>query len=61
MTKIPKPKTTSQIVRVSREAKDHLFRVVDERRAQGLSASGASVLNELILSIPLKGGKEPTA
>lgn len=61
MTKTSKTKPKSNIVRVSPEAKTHLFRVVDERRAEGLSASGAAVLNELILSIPLKGDKEKPA
>jgi hypothetical protein len=51
--KTKKTKIPTTVVRVSPAAKQHLERVVDARRAQGLSASGASVLNELILSIPL--------
>jgi hypothetical protein len=52
-----KPEQTTRVVRVSTAAKEHLFRVVDQRRAQGLSASGTSILNELIFSLPLPEGK----
>lgn len=52
-----KPKPITTIVRVSSTAKEHLFRVVDARKAQGLSASGTSILNELIFSLQLPEGK----
>lgn len=50
---------TTEIVRISKEAKRHLFEIVKHRRARGLSASGASILNELILSIPIDSGGTP--